>query len=103
MKLRGGKKREGGKLLGNTHLPHFLPSKFDLNMKTSPSDKSTDFVAGDDRVETQASLTSVQNLFFNEHNRIAEALAQVWREKVKDAKDLDELVYQASVYILQKK
>ena len=94
LKLRGGKKREGGRLLGNTHLPRFLPSKFDLNMKSSPSDKSTDFVAGDDRVETQASLTSVQNLFFNEHNRIAEALAKVWQEKVKDAKELDELVYQ---------
>ena len=92
--LRGGSKRADGKLIGNSHLPHFLPSKFDVNMKSSPSDKSTDFVAGDDRVETQASLTSVQNLFFNEHNRIAETLARVWKEKVKDAKELDELVYQ---------
>ena len=92
--LRGGRKRTDGKLVGNSHLPHFLPSKFDLNMRSSPSDKSTDFVAGDDRVETQASLTSVQNLFFNEHNRIAEVLSKVWSEKVRDAQELDELVYQ---------
>ena len=52
VRLRGGSKRQGGKLIGNSHLPHFMPSKFDLNMKTRPSDKSTDFVAGDGRVET---------------------------------------------------
>ena len=69
-------------------------SKFDLKMKSSESDKSTDFVAGDDRVETQASLTSIQNLMFNEHNRIAEVLASVLTEKVKDPLELDELVFQ---------
>ena len=94
MMLRGDEKREGGRLIGNAHLPQFLPSKFDLNMKTSPSDKSTDFVAGDDRVETQASLTSIQNLMFNEHNRIADILAGIMKEKVEDEKELDEFVYQ---------
>ena len=53
MRLRGGAKKRGGRLVGNTHLPHFLPSKFDLNIKSRPSDKSTDFVAGDGRAETQ--------------------------------------------------
>ena len=53
MRLRGGARRGGGRLVGNTHLPHFLPSKFDLNMKSRASDKSTDFVAGDARAETQ--------------------------------------------------
>ena len=52
-RLRGGARRSGGRLVGNTHLPHFLPSKFDLNIKSRPSDKSTDFVAGDARAETQ--------------------------------------------------
>ena len=53
MRLRGGARRGGGRLVGNTHLPHFLPSKFDLNIKSRPSDKATDFVAGDARAETQ--------------------------------------------------
>ena len=79
-RLRGGSKRQAGKLIGNTHLPHFLPNKFDLNIKSRcdvamfidnhqydkfclqnfnwnfvnrASDKSTDFVAGDGRAETQ--------------------------------------------------
>ena len=39
--------------MGNSHLPHFMPSKFDLSMRDRSSDKGTDFVAGDSRVETQ--------------------------------------------------
>ena len=94
MRLRGGSRRQGGRMLGNTHLPHFLPSKFDVNMKERESDKATDFVAGDGRAETQASLTSIQNLFFNEHNRIADALSTAFQAKISDPKKLDEVVFQ---------
>ena len=66
LSYRGGKKRQGGRLVGNAHLPHFLPSKFDLNMKASPSDKSTDFVAGDDRVETQVSQGKTELSLIND-------------------------------------
>jgi len=100
IKLRGGSRRKGGRLLGNSQLPHFLPSNFDVKMRTSSSDKPTDFVAGDVRVETQASLTSIQNLFFNEHNRIADELFIALKEKVSDEKELDEVVYQETRRIL---
>lgn len=88
-----------------------MPSKFDLNMKSRSSDKSTDFVAGDGRAEThvghdddsvphdslvilfQSALVSLQNLLFNEHNRIAGVLMAEFQGKVADT-DLDEVVYQ---------
>ena len=60
MKLRGGSSRQGGRLVSNSQLPNFLPSNFDVKMRRAPSDKPTDFVAGDERAETQASLTSIQ-------------------------------------------
>ena len=41
----------------------------------------------------QSALTSLQNLFFNEHNRIAEVLMAEFKGKVADS-DLDEVVYQ---------
>jgi len=91
--LRGGSKRKEGKLLGNSMIPHFLPSKFDLNMHTSPLDLSTDFVAGDDRSMTQAGITTLQNLLFQEHNRIAGQLFNALKGKLND-EELDELVYQ---------
>ena len=98
--MRGGSKRQGGRLLGNSHLPHFLPTKFDLNIKDRDSDKATDFVTGDGRAEIQASLTSIQNLFFNEHNRIADALAAAFRQKISDPGRLDEVVYQETRRII---
>jgi len=94
--LRGGEARQGGKLLENSQLPHFLPSKFDLKLRMGALSKATDFVAGDERVETQASLTSIHNLFFNEHNRIASKLFEALKDRVADEKELDELVYQES-------
>ena len=60
LKLRGGSSRQGGLLVSNSQLPNFLPSNFDLKLKRAGTDKPTDFVAGDERVETQASLTSIQ-------------------------------------------
>ena len=60
LKLRGGSGRHGGLLVSNSQLPNFLPSNFDLKLKRAGTDKPTDFVAGDERVETQASLTSIQ-------------------------------------------
>ena len=70
MKLRGGSERQGGRLVSNSQLPNFLPSNFDVKMRRAASDKPTDFVAGDDRAETQASLVSVQVLdkFFTSLN-----------------------------------
>ena len=69
LRLRGGARRRGGRLVGNAHLPHFLPSKFDLNIKTRPSDKATDFVAGDARAETQVlrSMTILINWNYCSH------------------------------------
>merc|ERR1719430_2422976 len=93
MKLRGGTNRQGGRLVSNSQLPNFLPSNFDVKMRRAPSDKPTDFVAGDERAETQASLTSIQNLFFNEHNRIASHLFSALKGKMDDLA-LDERVYQ---------
>jgi len=90
-KLRGPK--QGGRLVSNSQLPNFLPSNFDVKMRRADTDKPTDFVAGDDRVETQASLTSVQNLFFIEHNRIASHLFSALKGKL-DEVALDERVYQ---------
>ena len=69
-------------------------------MKERDSDKATDFVAGDGRAETQASLTSIQNLFFNEHNRIADALAAAFKQKISDPGKLDEVVYQETRRII---
>jgi len=93
MKLRGGSSRQGGRLISNSQLPNFLPSNFDVKMRRAASDKPTDFVAGDERAETQASLTSIQNLFFNEHNRIASHLFSALKGKMDDLA-LDERVYQ---------
>ena len=62
VKLRGGSGRQGGRLVSNSQLPNFLPSNFDVKMRRAASDKPTDFVAGDERAETQASLTSIQVL-----------------------------------------
>ena len=42
----------------------------------------------------KASLTSIHNLFFNEHNRIASKLFESLKGTVADEKELDELVYQ---------
>jgi len=91
--LRGGLDRKEGKLKENSQLPHFLPSVHDVNIPMSPGGKATDFVAGDDRVETQASLTSIQNLFFNEHNRIAGEMFKLMQGKMGET-ELDELIYQ---------
>ena len=55
LKLRGGSGRQGGLLVSNSQLPNFLPSNFDLKLKRAGTDKPTDFVAGDERGETQAS------------------------------------------------
>ena len=41
----------------------------------------------------QSALVSLQNLFFNEHNRIAEVLMTEFKGKVAEG-DLDEVVYQ---------
>jgi len=93
--LRGGEERKEGKLVTNSRLPDFLPSKFDLQVKHSDLDKATDFVAGDKRAETQASLTSVHNLFLKEHNRIASVLfEELGRRTRLSPRKLDELVFQ---------
>ena len=42
----------------------------------------------------QSSLTSLQNLFFNEHNRIADAFHEGLKDKISDPVRLDEVVYQ---------
>jgi len=95
MKLRGGAKRKQGKLLENSQLNHFLPSKFDVNIHASKRDLPSDFVTGDSRCETQASLTAIHNLFMNEHNQIAEKLFKELRAKSsKSDLELDEIVYQ---------
>jgi len=92
--LRGGDKRKGGELFGNSQLPKFLPSKFDLRVRMGHGEKVTDFVAGDTRVETQASLTAIQNLFFNEHNRIAQRLFDGLKDTIPDERERDEFVFQ---------
>merc|ERR1719334_1182757 len=93
LSLRGGLERKEGKLLVNSKLPHFLPSAFDVKMQQSGHDKPTDFMAGDNRVETHSGLTAMQNLFFNEHNRIAGELFKAMQGKIGE-RELDELVYQ---------
>ena len=42
----------------------------------------------------QSSLLSLQNLFFNEHNKIADALHEALVTRVSDPGALDEMVYQ---------
>jgi len=93
--LRGGEKRQRGQLMKNAQLPHFLPSKFDMHMKMTAEDKPSDFVAGDKRVETQASLTAIHNAFLIEHNTIAEQLFKELKPKSSlSEQELDELVFQ---------
>jgi len=58
-------------------------------------DKPSDFVAGDKRVETQASLTAIHNAFLIEHNTIAEQLFKELKPKSSLSEpELDELVFQ---------
>jgi len=85
-----------GQLMQNSVLPHFLPSRFDMKESGRACDAPKDLIAGDARVETQASLTSMHNLFLNEHNRIAGELFKKLKESkvLKTDTELDELVYQ---------
>jgi len=93
MRLRKG--RDKGKLAVNSKLKHLLPSKFDLSLREASTDMGSDLVAGDNRAETQASLTSLHSVLLNEHNRIAEFIHERLKDKVKmSAEELDELVYQ---------
>lgn len=92
-KLRS--KEGGGRLNVNKQLKDFLPNKFELKIKNSEKDKPTDFVAGDKRVETQATLTAMHNLFLNEHNMIADVLFKALKgKKGKSDTELDEFVFQ---------
>ena len=55
--------------------------------------KPDDFVAGDDRAQSLASLLSVHVLWHREHNRIARKLAPLIRPKGTQ-QNKDELLYQ---------
>lgn len=94
-KLRSG---ENGKLMTGKDLNNFLPTRKECGVLPDFPNQPDDFVAGDERVETHATLLSMHVLWMREHNRVASSLAQVLKDKLRnyDQKEFDELVFQES-------
>lgn len=96
--LRGGASRKDGRMATNSKLMDFLPSRADLGMEVKPTQSPDDFIAGDGRAMSQATLLSFHVLWLKEHNRVAKELAKALSSQLINYSDKskDEILFQES-------
>ena len=84
----------------NIRLVHYFDPlrslKFPTGMSLDLPHKEDDFIAGDERIQIQATLLSMHVMWMREHNRIAEKLNQVLKDRLAKLtpKERDEIVFQ---------
>ena len=73
-----------------------LPTRSQCGFSSSPPEKPSDLVAGDERAIVQPGLTAVHTLFMREHNRIADVLAVKMKKKLsgKSSREKDSILFE---------
>lgn len=69
-----------------------------LGLEPNDVHKPNDFVAGDDRAQSQPTLLSMHVLWLREHNRIAKNLQSLLKPKGNQP-NIDEILYQVMLLL----